>query len=124
MVEPKNFDKKETREARVAAMMTWVRLLLPLAIAALGWYIGQTVGNLNQRLTNLEVEDQALRLEFIEHKTQSDQRHADIERRLSKDEKFISDKLNVERFIESQNEINRRIERLEDRLDGMNQNGN
>ncbi len=43
-----------TTSRRVEGLMAWVRMLLPVAIAAIGWYVGHTVGGINDKIVKLE----------------------------------------------------------------------
>jgi len=117
MADNDNVKSGNGSEQRLGSVMIWVRLLLPLCIAALGWYIGQTVGNLSSRLDNIEKFDAQLREEFVQHKSQSESFMAELERRLTRDELTIDDLVRMSRFLSTNDAQDKRIERLEDRLD-------
>lgn len=107
-------------EKRVSGMMTWVRLLLPLALAALGWYIGQTVGNLDERLHEIEDKLSANNSRFIQHAAEQKAWQREIERRLTSDELTIEDLVRMDQFLQRSSQIERRVDRLEDRLNENN----
>jgi hypothetical protein len=55
MPEQTNTEQPKTPATkRVEGLVSWVRLLLPVAIAAIGWYVGNTVGTINDRISAVE----------------------------------------------------------------------
>lgn len=115
-----NNQEQDTQEnpinPKVNGVMTWVRLLLPMGLAALGWYIGQTVGNLNERLTAMEADGQIIREQFLEHRAADNAWMREMERRLAADELTISDMVSMDQFRARVESHERRMERIEDRL--------
>ena len=110
---------EQKENPKVTGLMTWVRLLLPLGLAALGWYIGQTVGNLDQRLSAMEEGDRVLKEEFIEHRATADAWMREIERRITADELTIEDLVSMSQFMSRASGHDKRLERLEDRINEL-----
>ena len=106
----------DTNGNKLRSLMTWIRLLLPITLAALGWYIGQTVGKLDDRLETIETADTLLREEFVEHRAEEQSWKIEIERRQAQDEAEQKDHITSERFQTRTKNLERRIERLEDRM--------
>lgn len=111
---------EQKENPRVTGLMTWVRLLLPMGLAALGWYIGQTVGNLDQRLDAIELGDQVMKEEFIEHRASSEARMKELERRLTSHELTVEDLVSLSQFLSRAEQHDRQLERLEDRINNNN----
>lgn len=61
----------KSEEQRVTSLMTWIRMAIPIIIAAIGWYVGQTVGGVYSRLDRNEAEVTKLGSEFIQHKAET-----------------------------------------------------
>ena len=107
----------ETKEnPRVQNLMSWVRMILPITIAGLGWYIGQTVNGLENRLTDIETKSANHELEFASHRASAEQNLIEINRRLSKNELTLSDMVELTEFMSRSGSIDRRLDRIEDRL--------
>jgi len=110
---------------RVVNLMSWVRLLLPVTIAALGWYIGQTVNGLEERLAEIEKSDKQLSLDFVEHRATDEARFVDIQRRLNTHELTLAEMVELTEFMTRAGSIDRRLDRIENRLDvHVAENGN
>lgn len=111
---------------RVVNLMSWVRALLPIVIAALGWYIGQTVNGLERRLDDIEAGDQKLQVDFVETRAIGEARYLEIQRRLASHELTLSEMIKLTEFMSRTDGIDRRLDRVEDRLDKQigHENGN
>jgi hypothetical protein len=107
----------KTENSKVNALMVWIRLLLPVTIAALGWYIGQTVNGLDDRLDLIEIGDQRLELEITAHLATDSARHIDIQRRLANHELTFSDMVQMTEYLSRMNSVDKRFDRIENRLD-------
>ena len=103
-------------EKTMTGMMGWVRLVLPLAIAGLGWYIGQTVGNVNQRLSDIENYNTITKEQLIEHRADYSSWKKEIERRMTSNELRIKDMVTISQFQQKANAHDQRLNRVEDRV--------
>lgn len=106
----------QRNNTKVNSLMLWVRILLPIVLAALGWYIGQTVGNLEQRLKDIEASDKIILSDFLQHRSKSEAQFEEIMRRLSSHDLTTADIVQMDRFLSKEAAQDRRIERIEDRL--------
>jgi hypothetical protein len=109
---------------RVVNLMSWIRALLPIIIAALGWYIGQTVNGLERRLNDIDISNQELRVDFVETRAIGEARYLDIQRRLTSHELTLSEMVKLTEFMSRTNGLDRRLDRVENRIDKHTENGN
>lgn len=112
-----SIENEIAKSSKLDFALSWIRLLLPVVLSALGWYIGQTVGDLNTRITYLESQERVSREEFIEFKATTVQSLADINRRLALNATNIVHNVTDEQFSSFKANVDKRLDRIEDRLD-------
>lgn len=116
---------EKNENPRVVNLMSWVRMLLPVTIAALGWYIGQTVNGLEDRLSLIEAGDARMVLQQTAHTSMDNARTEDMMRRLENHELTFTEMVQLTEFMSKSESVDRRLDRIEDRLDThIAENGN
>jgi len=99
----------ENDEKKINVIMHVVRLTVPIILAALGWYVGQTVGTLNNRLIILEHAKESIRLDFNTFKAEE---NINI-RNILDEHKMINTKDNISR--REFDNIEKRLEKIENK---------
>lgn len=100
---------------RVENLMSWVRILMPVALAGIGWYINQVVVDLEESNKNLAVKVDAVAIDYFQHKSSVESQLKELSRRIAVDEALIVPRSEIDRMA-------RRIERLEDREHNIKEN--
>lgn len=80
----------------VESLMRWVRLLLPVAIAGIGWYLGHTVGKFEDQLQGLDDRLDIQEISYAANESEDAVKFADIIRRLDEiNARDIRDHMNL-----------------------------
>lgn len=61
----------QVKNERINNLLSWIRLLIPMAIAAIGWYVGQTVSSINADISELKNDFTALNSDYIAFKSKT-----------------------------------------------------
>jgi hypothetical protein len=70
----------------VEGLMRWVRLLMPMAIAGIGWYLGHTIGQFQESLIGLDDRIDVQEINCAARESEYTVKFSDIMRRLERDE--------------------------------------
>lgn len=97
-------------------VLSWLRILLPVILGALGWYIGQVVAPMENRISELENKQEIIIQDLVRaksfHETNLGRLNKIIEDHESHKQQFIR-KHYFERVIKT---IEQDVETIEDRI--------
>lgn len=104
-------------DRRVVGLMHWVRIILPMVLAAFGWYIGTVIGGFNERMSVIESNVQQQEVMCAARASEGIVKFSEIDRRLDAvDSRDIRDHANLieeDDYIRTISELKQRITDLE-----------
>ena len=104
-------------DTKVAGLMYWVRLILPMVIAAFGWYVGHIIGNFDEDVRKLEDKVQQQEVQCTSRTGEIAIQIAELRKRI--EENASSDRLakqeviSKDEYLRNLAELRRRILELE-----------
>jgi hypothetical protein len=110
-----------TEGLRLQKLMQWVRVLLPLSLAALGWFISHTIGSYDSRLELMESTYSEHGITYATHVATNDQKFKSIEDRLLHEELTVNEMVTLTQYLQRMNGFDKRLDRVETKIDTHNQ---
>ena len=97
--------------------MHWVRIILPMIIAAFGWYVGHIIGTFGEDVAKLEEKVQAQEVACMTRAAQTSVQLAELRRDVDDlteaDKLQHADVISKEEYLRNLSELRRRIGELE-----------
>jgi len=118
MVNPDELEKEDEKlkDRITASALSWMRILLPIILGALGWYIGQVIGPMEKRITSLETYQQ----QSVVYRSKDETLMATYLRRIivleDDHRRCREDCISKEEFNRRQQAVEHDIEKLENRV--------
>lgn len=100
----------------VEGLLRWVRLLLPVAIAGIGWYIGHTVGKFDDALISLDERIDIQEIACASAESEHAVKFSDISRRM---EEINAREIRLHADIVPASQYHRDMDRLRDELNAL-----